>query len=153
MEATSTAQRPTLVYSEEMRTKPYFDLTAEMFRCVRDHDFATLAGICDDDHGIVDINVSGGSEVIRDRAGWERWFTGLFAQLKAMGASTWSEITRYEAVATVDMGYSVVDFDQVFIAEGKRLRFSVLATIIWKRSKVGWQEARYHSSLVKVVEE
>jgi hypothetical protein len=51
------------------------------------------------------------------------------------------------------MGYSVVDFDQVFIGQGKRLRFSVLATIIWKRAGDGWKEARYHSSMLKVVEE
>lgn len=143
----------TPVYPEAMRAKPFFDLTAEMFRCVRDHDFTTLAGICDDDFGIIDINVEGGSQVIRDRVGWEQWFTGLFAQLKAMQATTWSEITRYEAVRAQDMGYSVVDFDQVFIGQGKRLRFSVLATIVWKRTGAGWHEARYHSSLLNVVEE
>jgi hypothetical protein len=153
MEAPTTIDKAEVSYPDSMRSKPYFDLTAEMFRCVRDHDFPTLAGICDDDFGIIDINVEGGSQVIRDRAGWEEWFTGLFAQLKALEATTWSEITRYEAVEASDMGYSVVDFDQVFIGQGKRLRFSVLATIVWKRSGEAWKEARYHSSLLKVVEE
>lgn len=153
MEAPTTIEKAEVVYSEAMRSKPFFDLTAEMFRCVRDHDFTTLAGICDDDFGIIDINVEGGSQVIRDRAGWEQWFTGLFTQMKAMDATTWSEITRYEAVEASDMGYSVVDFDQVFIGEGKLLRFSVLATIVWKRAGDAWKEARYHSSLLKVVEE
>jgi len=142
-----------MTYTDEMRAKPFFDLTAEMFRCVRDHDFVTLADLCDDDFGIIDINVTGGAQVIRDRAGWEGWFRGLFAQLEEMGASTWSEITRYEAVKAADMGYGVVDFDQVFIAGGKRQRFSVLATIVWKRVGDGWKESRYHSSLLKVVEE
>jgi ketosteroid isomerase-like protein len=153
MEPRIAIEDPTVDHMAEMRNKPFFDLTAEMFRCVRDHDFATLSGICDDDFGIVDINVEGGSQVIRDRAGWEQWFKGLFAQLKEMGATTWSEITRYEAVEATDMGYSVVDFDQVFIGDGRRLRFSVLATIVWKRSGDGWKEARYHSSLLKVAEE
>jgi len=153
MVAATALEQPGVSYPDAMRAKPFFDLTAEMFRCVRDHDFDTLAGICDDDFGIIDINVEGGSQVIRDRAGWEQWFSGLFTQLKAMGATTWSEITKYEAVEGTDMGYSVVDFDQVFIGQGKRLRFSVLATIVWKRSGDGWKEARYHSSLLKVVEE
>lgn len=142
-----------IIRSEDMRSKPFFELTERMLNCVRDHDFATLAGICDDDFGIVDINTEGGSEVIRDRKGWETWFSGLFAQLGAMGARTWSEITGYEAVQAHDMGYSVVDFDQVFIAGEKRLRFSVLATIIWKQVGGDWKEARYHSSMLKVVEE
>jgi hypothetical protein len=153
MEATTIRPEAAVEYSAEMRAKPFFDLTEEMFRCVRDRDFETLANICDDEFGIVDINVEGGSEVIRDRAGWEKWFSGLFTQLKDMDARTWSEITRYEALESGAMGYSVVDFDQVFIGQGKRLRFSVLATIIWKRAGDGWKEARYHSSMLKVVEE
>jgi hypothetical protein len=97
MEATTIRPEAAVEYSAEMRAKPFFDLTEEMFRCVRDRDFETLANICDDEFGIVDINVEGGSEVIRDRAGWEKWFSGLFTQLKDMDARTWSEITRYEA--------------------------------------------------------
>lgn len=153
MEATANKHAATAEEQAAMRSKPFFGLTEEMFRCVRDHDFDTLAGICDDDFGIVDINEQGGSEVVRDRAGWEAWFSGLFVRLKDMDARTWSEITRYEAVETRDMGYSVVDFDQVFIAQGKRLRFSVLATIVWKREDEGWKEARYHGSLLNVAEE
>lgn len=153
MEAPVTHTVPAVEYQDDMKAKPFFDLTEEMFRCVRDQDFQTLSEICDDDFGIVDINVEGGSEVIRDRAGWEKWFIGLFTQLKDMDARTWSEITRYEALESGTMGYSVVDFDQVFIGQGKRLRFSVLATIVWKRVGEGWKEARYHSSMLKVVEE
>jgi len=148
-----TLEAPAIEHPEDMRSKPFFELTERMLNCVRDHDFMTLSGICDDDFGIVDINTEGGSEVIRDRQGWEAWFSGLFAQLATMGARTWSEITGYEAVQAQGMGYSVVDFDQVFIAGEKRLRFSVLATIIWKQVGGDWKEARYHSSMLKVVEE
>ena len=48
------------------------------------------------------------------------------------------------------MGYSVVDFDQIFIAGDQKLKFSVIATIIWKRVGEDWKESRYHSSLISV---
>ncbi len=139
-------------YPQEMLKKPFFDLTLEMLNCVRDHNFDRLSQICDDDYGIVDINTEGGSEIIRDRAGWEKWFSGLFKKLDQMQAETWSEITNYEAEKTSEMGYSVVDFDQMFIVGEKRMRFSVIATIIWKKVGEEWKEARYHSSLIKVEE-
>lgn len=137
--------------TEEMRNKPFYQLTEELFHCVSKHNFERLAQLCDDDFGIIDINTVGGSEIIRDRAGWEAWFSGLFAKLAEMKAETWSEITHYEAIAHADMGYGVVDFDQVFIAGDQKLRFSVIATIIWKKVGDGWKESRYHSSLIKVV--
>ncbi len=140
-------------YPEEMKKKPFFDLTVEMLNCVRDHNFDRLSEICDDDFGIIDINPEGGSVVIRDREGWENWFNGLFAKLKAMNAQTWSEITSYEAIKTDEMGYCVVDFDQMLVVGGKKMRFSVLSTIIWKRVEDTWKESRYHCSLLKVKEE
>jgi hypothetical protein len=141
---------PALHYSEEMLSKPFFSLTKEMLDCVRDHNFDRLSQICDDDFGIIDINTQAGSEIIRDRAGWENWFKGLFVQLDEMNATTWSEITRYEALEKTDMGYCVVDFDQIFIAGEQKFRFSVIATIIWKKENEVWKESRYHSSMVKL---
>lgn len=110
----------------EVTAKPFFELTQEMLNCVRDFDFGRLSEICDDDYGIVDINTTGGSEIIRDRAGWEAWFRGLFVNLKGMNASTWSEITQYEVVTGENMAYSVVDFDQIFITPEQKLRFGVV---------------------------
>lgn len=136
-----------------METKPFFTLTKTMLDCVSRHDFEKLAGICDDDFGIIDINTEGGSEVIRDRKGWENWFRGLFRQLDDMNAQTWSEITGYEAVAWSDSGYCVTDFDQVLVVGEKRMRFAVIATIIWKKVNGEWKEARYHSSMLSVKEE
>jgi hypothetical protein len=133
-----------------MAAKPLYDLTVSLLGCVRDHDFTTLARLCDDDFGIVEITTTGGSLVIRDRAGWEDWFTGLFAQLAAAKASTWSEITGYEVRMGQDMAYSVVDFDQMFVTDQESLRFTVIATIIWKRVDGDWKESRYHSSLIAV---
>lgn len=133
-----------------MQLKPFYALTVEMLGCVAHHEYARLAEICDDDFGIVDITVNGGSLIIRDRAGWEEWFVGLFAQLDSLSARTWSDITGYEAVVSGDMGYSVVDFDQTLVTEEEKLRFSVIATIIWKRENGVWKESRYHSSLVRV---
>lgn len=143
---------PDIAYAPALRSKPFFDLTVEMLDCVRDHRFSRLAEICDDDFGIVDINTEGGSEIIRDRQGWENWFRSLFEQLNTIQAVTWSEITHYEALQREELGYSVVDFDQIFIAGEKKLRFSVIATIIWKRAGNQWKESRYHSSLIKVAE-
>jgi len=133
-----------------MQEKPFYALTVELLDCVRDHDYGRLSEICDDDYGIVDITTNGGSLVIRDRAGWEEWFTGLFAQLDSLSARTWSDITGYEAVRSGDMGYSVVDFDQTLVTDEEQLRFGVVATVIWKRVDGTWKESRYHSSLVKV---
>ncbi|HYN28612.1 MAG TPA: nuclear transport factor 2 family protein [Dermatophilaceae bacterium] len=130
--------------------KPFYDLTVRLLGHVRDHDLPALAALCDDDFGIVEITTTGGSLVIRDRAGWEAWFGGLFAQLDAMQARTWSEVTGYEAVVSGDMGYSVVDFHQMLVTEEESLRFTVIATIIWKRVDGGWRESRYHSSLLGV---
>jgi hypothetical protein len=137
-------------YPKEWREQPFFDLTAEMFECVSEHNFERLSKICDDDYGIIDINPEGGSEIIRDRAGWENWFQGLFTRLGAMKADTWSEITGYESVVRGEMGYSVVDFDQLLIVDGKRMRFAVIATIIWKKEGDEWKESRYHSSMIGV---
>ena len=50
------------------------------------------------------------------------------------------------------MGYSVVDFDQMLVVGDKKMRFSVIATIIWKLESGNWKESRYHSSLIKVSE-
>ncbi len=144
------AKASKLMNTIQMQEKPFYALTTQLLDCVRDHNFRRLSAMCDDDFGIVDITTSGGSLIIRDRAGWEEWFTGLFAQLDALRAQTWSEITGYESVLSGEMGYSVVDFDQVFVTEEEKLRFSVIATIIWKRVDGGWKESRYHSSLVGV---
>ena len=141
--------KPELIsYPEQWRQQPFFDLTFTMFDCVSSHDFEKLSQICDDDYGIIDINPEGGSEVIRDREGWENWFKSLFARLKQMNAKTWSEITNYQSMVSGYMGYCVVDFDQVLVIDGKRHRFQVLATIIWKQVEGQWKESRYHSSML-----
>ena len=64
-----------------MTEKPFYAETVQLFAHVRDHAFEPLAALCDDDFGIVDINAEGGTLVVRNRAEWEAWFRGLFAQL------------------------------------------------------------------------
>ena len=142
-----------ITYPDAWHDRPFFDLTVEMLNCVRDHNFDRLEQICDDDYGIVDIDTEGGSRIIRNQTEWAEWFTGLFQQLDTLSATTWSEITGYEALEKQDMGYSVVDFDQLFVVGEQRMRFSVIATIIWKRVDERWQESRYHGSLIRVTEE
>jgi ketosteroid isomerase-like protein len=115
---------------------------------VRDHDFDTLAELCDDDFGIVDVDPSGSARPIRDRAGWEAWFHELFETLTAMGASTDSTIDDYHAVVSGDMGYSVLDFTQTLTVGAHVASFECVATIIWKRTAAGWREARWHASVI-----
>lgn len=42
-----------------MCAQPFFALTAVMVRGARDHDFETLAGLCEEDFGIVEIKSLG----------------------------------------------------------------------------------------------
>ena len=55
----------------KVETLPFYDLTLTMLNSVRDHNYDLLSTVCDDDFGIIDINTTGGSEIIRDRKGWE----------------------------------------------------------------------------------
>lgn len=128
--------------------RPFFAETVTLLRSVRDHDFDTLAALCDDDHGIVDIAPDGGSVPIRTRAEWEAWFHNLFATLDTMGADTDSEITGYEAVESDSMGYSVVDFRQTLTVGPSVATFDCIATIIWKLVDGRWQESRWHCSVL-----
>ena len=132
----------------EWAEAPFFAETIELLRCVRDHDFDTLADLCDDDFGIVDLDPAGGSVMIRTRAEWEAWFRRLFAQLEAMPAGTDSEILDYQAIEATDMGYSVVEFRQSLSMGELTAYFDCVATIVWKRTPDGWKEARWHVSLL-----
>jgi ketosteroid isomerase-like protein len=126
----------------------FFAETVSLLRSVRDHDFDTLATLCDDDFGIVDVDTSGAVRPIRDRASWERWFRELFSTLDALGATTDSRIDDYQAVATDDLGYSVLDFTQTLAVGGHVASFECVATIVWKRTPAGWREARWHASVI-----
>lgn len=128
--------------------KPFFAETLTLLRSVRDHDFDTLAELCDDDHGIVDIAPDGTNVAIRSRQEWEDWFHGLFAQLDAMRAATDSEILAYDAVATDAMGYSVVEFRQTLTVGDLTATFDCMATIVWKHADGAWREARWHGSVL-----
>jgi hypothetical protein len=127
---------------------PFAAETAELFAAVRDHDLTTLAARCDDDFGIVDIDPTGGSEVLRSRHDWETWFVQLFAQLDAMDADTDTLIERYDAVDWGDTGMGVVEFDQLLTVAGRTGHFHCIVTIVWKRVGDRWIEARWHASLL-----
>ena len=133
-----------------MQTKPFYEKTILLFNYVRDNNFEDLAQLCDDDFGIVDIDTDGGSKMIRNRQEWENWFHELFAKLKAMNARTDTEILAYDAIATQEMGYSVVEFCQRLYVNDKVGKFYCVATIIWKKNSNGkWKEARWHASLLR----
>ena len=128
--------------------QPFYDLTLTLLRSVRDHDFATLAALCDDDYGIVDIDVTGAARPIRDRAEWEEWFTNLFTTLETMGAATDSLILDYKALSQGTLGFGVLEFRQTLTVGPHVATFDCMATIIWKLTEQGWREARWHASLI-----
>lgn len=134
----------------EMDTQPFAAETKTLFRCVSEHDFDTLAALCDDDFGIIDLGTEGQSVVVETRQEWENWFHTLFAKLDAMNAHTATEIQKYQALQQGDMGYSVVDFCQTLTVNGQTARFNCVTTIIWKRTEDGWKESRWHCSLINV---
>jgi hypothetical protein len=127
---------------------PFFEETVTLLRSVRDHDFDTLAALCDDDFGIVDAGPDQKPVAIRDRAGWEGWFRGLFGQLDALAAATDSRITGLESSVGTDMGFSVLYFDQMLHVAGMTATFDCTATIVWKLTPDGWREARWHVSIL-----
>lgn len=127
---------------------PFYAETLQLLRSVRDHDFDTLAGLCDDDFGIVDVDPSGAAKPIRNRAEWEQWFRELFATLDALEATTDSIIDDYQATVSGDMGFSVLEFTQTLQTAAGTAHFECVATIIWKRTLEGWREARWHASVI-----
>lgn len=133
-----------------MKDLPFYEETMTLFHSVRDHDFATLAALCDDDFGIVDLNTEGKNVVISTREAWEDWFRSLFDQLETMNAHTDTEIIDYQALRTAALGYSVVNFCQLLTVNEHTSRFYCVATIIWKRTEDGWKESRWHASLTRV---
>jgi hypothetical protein len=72
--------------------------TPELFAAVRDHDLPTLAARCDDDLGSIDIDPSGGAEVIRDRAGWEVWFVRLSELPEGFGQPGCGQLTERRSI-------------------------------------------------------
>lgn len=145
--ATSPLDHPPVEFAD----RPFFDETVALLRGVRDHDFDSLATLCDDDFGIIDIDPAGQARVIRTRAEWEAWFHELFATLDGLGAATDSEVLDYQAIATVDLGYSVLEFRQFLTVAGHTATFDCVTTIVWKRTPDGWREARWHGSVISSV--
>jgi hypothetical protein len=129
-------------------SEPFFAETVQLLSNVRDHDFDSLAALCDDDFGIVDLDQSGSSVMVRTRADWEAWFHRLFSELSAVNADTDSEILNYQALQGTDMGFSVVEFRQSLTMGDAVGLFDCVATIVWKLTDAGWREARWHVSLL-----
>jgi len=128
--------------------QPFYEQTVTLLASVRDHDFATLAALCDDDFGIVDIDVAGKARPIRSRAEWEDWFSTLFGTLDSMNAATDSLIVDYRALSHGTLGFGVLEFQQTLKVGPHVATFECVATIIWKLTPQGWREARWHASII-----
>ena len=145
MSSSSSLDHPPVEFVD----RPFFAETLVLLRAVREHDFDTLAALCDDDFGIVDIAPDGSGVPIRTRAEWEAWFRdGLFPRLEALGAETDSQVTGYQALVSGDLGYGVLDFRQSLTIGGLAATFDCIATIIWKQTATGWKESRWHCSVI-----
>ncbi len=140
--------RPVDDSSPSFVDQPFYAQTVTLLHSVRDHDFATLAALCDDDFGIVDIDAAGNARPIRNRAEWEEWFTTLFATLNSMNAATDSVIRDYKALSQGSLGFGVLEFQQTLTVGPHVATFECVATIIWKLTDQGWREARWHASII-----
>ncbi|MEO1063122.1 MAG: nuclear transport factor 2 family protein [Actinomycetota bacterium] len=128
--------------------QPFYTLTTALLRAVREHDFDTLATLCDDDAGIVDVDPSGQSVMVRTREEWEAWFHQLFGALGAIGAETDSLVLDYHSTVDHDLGWSMLEFRQYLEIGDLVATFDCVSTIIWKRTPDGWREARWHCSVL-----
>lgn len=137
------------MFDQKFADQPFYTDTIKLFQAVRAHDFDTLATLCDDDFGIIDIDPDGKSVLIENREEWEQWFHTLFARLDEMQADTDTQILQYQALQSGDMGYSVVNFCQTLTVLGYTGYFTCVATIIWKRVDSTWRESRWHCSLLR----
>jgi len=144
----SMVERVPVTAPSNMDAQPFAEETKTLFRCVSEHDFDTLAALCDDDFGIIDLGTEGQNVVVETRQDWEDWFHNLFEQLDAMNAHTATKITKYQAIQKAEMGYSVVDFCQMLTVGDATLNFNCVVTIIWKLTDDGWKESRWHCSLI-----
>lgn len=135
---------------------PLLAQVSALFDCVSAADFDRLARLCDDDFGIVDLDPEGKNVLVRTRAEWEGWFQRLFTTLPALGAHTYTHITRYDVLPTAEMALCVVEFTQYLQLGAERHPFDCVVTIVWQRPKHadrpgegGWVEARWHVSLLE----
>lgn len=65
-------------------------------------------------------------------------------------AYTSTEIQKYQVMEGGEIGYSVVDFCQILSVDGNVAWFNCVATIIWKQTREGWKESRWHCSLINI---
>ena len=129
---------------------PFRGHVLALLGAVADHDLPAMQALCDDTLGIVDAGPDLQPVVVDDPAGHRAWFEGLFGQLDAMGARTWSDLTdlRSERLGA-DAAHSVVRFTQHLEVGGATAEVDALATVVWKRTADGrWVEARWHTSVL-----
>lgn len=131
--------------------QPFYAETLALLEAVRDHDFARLAALCDDDFGIVDVDAAGRTRTVRTRVEWERWYLEQFATLETLGAVTDAEVLSYKARREGDLGFSVVEFRQSLTVGEHTAHVDCVATVVWKRTPTGWRQARWHGSVVSSV--
>ncbi len=142
----------TTLASDIAPQQPLLNEVCTLFECVSTADFPRLAALCDDDFGIVDLDPEGKNVLVRTRAEWEAWFQRLFATLPAIGATTYTHITRYQVLPTPQMALCVVEFTQYLQLATERHPFDCVVTIVWKRPEADadrWVEARWHVSLLQ----
>ena len=127
---------------------PFINETTDLLRAVNDRDFDALLAMGDEDFSTIEVDSVGGRTRVRTLPDWAPRLRRFFVLVEALNATTDSEITGYRAVETSELGYSVVEFRQDVVGAAFIATFDCVATIIWRPSDDGWQEACWHCSVV-----
>ncbi len=146
--STPTASPALRAAAARYASEPFIDETVTLLAAVRDRDLDALIGMGDEDFSVIDVDPTGETSLVRTQADWEPWFRRLFLMLDTLDATTDSEITAYRALATSELGYSVVEFRQTITGRSLSAVFDCIATIVWKSTEDGWKEARWHCSVL-----
>ncbi len=128
--------------------EPFIAETTDLLQAVNDRDLDALLGMGDEDFSIIEVDERGDIPRVRVQPDWEPWFRRFFVLLDALNATTDSEITDYRAIATSELGYSVVEFRQDIVGAAFIATFECIATVVWKSTDDGWKEARWHCSVL-----
>ncbi len=127
---------------------PFFAETLTLLRSVRDHDFDTLAELCDDDFGIVDIDPAGTARPLRRSRPVGELVPRTLLDVERHGRLDRLPHRQLPSNRVGRPGYSVLDFTQTLTVGDHVATFECVATIIWKRTAAGWREARWHASVI-----
>jgi hypothetical protein len=123
-----------------------YKLTDELLEAVNTLDLPRLREMVDDDFGIVDVDPEGKPMVINNMEEWETYMQKNMQMMEQVKAKLSYEISEYHEKVADHMAFVVVKFTQHVAVQEQRMQHPCIATIVWKKTGKGWQEARWHCS-------